>query len=242
MCILAVKKSRNTQYAFFIAFNRDEQYLKKWKDIGAHWPAYPESKGYLDITTGGSWMAFNQQVLAIVLNNDMLESEEPKAVGTRGFIALEATRKSNNAKTALDAVTKLDISEIRPFNLVLVDCKSVVYASNVNQGKMVKKIYAMSLDQDLILVNRSVPNDLTQRRIAVAMKEFENLQEPNPKVDDWASWTKFMTEESFAEMPESERTLWLNSKEWGTLNADIIAVSTKSIPAFLLHHVKSRLP
>ena len=235
MCIAIIQHSKHEKYAYFVAINREELYHKRWLEMDFHWQEYPNCKGYLDIDSGGTWLAHNNTVLALLINK---ESNDKATLKTRGFIVLESLKNSASAYEAIKNLSKLDVDSVKPFNVVFIDSKDVWFASNTCDDKILKIIDFKSIKDDLIVLNRTFPNDVSQIRVKNAFNNFENLPQPQPELHNWTTWENELTKESIVVKPEDEQTLWLNANQWGTLQSDIIAISYDETERFHFHQVK----
>jgi len=237
MCIAVVKKSNNENFSFFIAFVRDEIFGKQWLPLGKHWPDYTESYGYKDVETGGAWLSYNNFVLAITINKEIFDNSGEL---TRAFLSLEATQNSRNANEAVNKVKMLMTDQIRPFNLIIIDKQQAFLASNTWEYAVLSELMVTELLEEITFINRSFPNDMSEPRIAGNLQYFNDIFEPDPLRNEWSAWEHQMTIESYVILKNDEKTLWLESQTWGSLNADIISISRKGQPPFDIHHVKER--
>ena len=237
MCIAIIKRSSNPDYAFFIGLNRDEKYAKHWDEISNHWSQYPYIYGYRDHDTGGTWFAYNKRLTAFLINR---EEDNFEYLRSRAYIVLIALRNAFSLEEALDNLSKVDASLYKPFNLIVLNNESVVLATNYSDGRVYSQVKIVSIEDDLVFINRSFPNDLCQKRIALNMEIFSRLKEPNPRDNCWDEWKLVLTTECNVQVPDDESSLWINSKEWGTLLSDIIAIPRQNNQKPFIHRVKSR--
>jgi uncharacterized protein with NRDE domain len=238
MCIIIIKKSNSTNYSHFIGLNRDENYEKKWEGISNHWSEYPFTFGYKDLNTSGTWFAFNQYVMAITINK---EGENIKNLESRSFLALESLKNAENTNEAINNLLNIDTSKIKPFNLVLISRDNIKYATNYYDKHLTIKIKYFDVDKNLILLNRSLPNDFKEKRLSCNFNKIISIKEPIPEKNNWKEWEDVLKEECFVNNKDQETTLWLNSNTWGTLISDIIAVTRDKNVPFIIHNVKTKL-
>ena len=237
MCIVLIKKSLNPDFSFFLGMNRDEKYTKQWDEISAHWKLYPHIFGYKDHDSGGTWFAYNKCLTAILINR---ETYNYHLLQSRSKIVLMALQNANSLDKAIENLSKEDTSFYKPFNLVLLNNKEIVLATNYYDNKLNYQVNVTHIEDDLVLINRSTPNDLNEKRIKLNIEKLRWLKEPNPKENKWDDWEQILTTECYAEGPEDENCLWLNSKEWGTLLSEIIAIPRKKNQIPVIHRVKTR--
>ncbi|MBB3841066.1 uncharacterized protein with NRDE domain [Runella defluvii] len=236
MCIAIIQKSQNPSFSFFIAINREEIYSKKWKKVAMHWPNYPHCYGYLDIESGGTWLAYTEHLMGIIINREFPINLK---LNTRAFVVLEALEGAISIQDAIQNLDYLDFSLIKPFNLLLIDKQSVWYGTNW-VSTIRAKIQFTQLCQDLIVLNRTSPNDFDQIRVHHAFQTFSHLVQPNPVLNQWMAWETELTKTCLTTSPNDEYELWLKSANWGTLSSDIIAVELTKKTPFLIHSVKSK--
>ncbi len=235
MCIVVIKKSDNKKYAYFLAHNRDESYELRWKNIGFHWPERPDVYGPLDLTSKGTWLAMNNHVLAVIVNQ---ESKREQSLPSRCRIVIDCV---SGAKSALDSLGRLQtIGVVKPFNLIILDRKSLYIASNrpKPQGRVL--FHYKELTDVLYLVNRSGENDFHEPRVRLNFEKFRNAEEPCPTKDKWLDWMGILTESSYCNHRREEYTMWLSAKTWGTLCSYIIAIPFALDEPFSVKEVKRR--
>lgn len=237
MCIVVIKKSKNPNYSFFIGMNREEKYSNTWEQISNHWFDFPDIYGYKDNLSGGTWFAYNKHLLAILINK---ESNEYEDLETRAYIVLHLLHNADSVNKAMENVANEDMSKYKPFNLIFLNREQVFWATNFYDNMMKSNLFFQILEDELIMLNRSFPNDMTEQRIASNFDKFKNTKEPIPQKNDWKAWEQLLTTECYADNPLQETCFWLNSKEWGTLSSDIIALSKDKNQLPVIHKVKER--
>ena len=116
-----------------IAANRDERLDRAWDAPAAWWPDYPGVIGGRDRHAGGTWMALGPRgVLAAALNRPGSLGPAP-GKRSRGELPLMAAH-AETAEAAADAMTRLDASAWRPFNLVTADQRGAFYLEGLGGG------------------------------------------------------------------------------------------------------------
>lgn len=237
MCIVIIKKSMNPDFSFFLAMNRDEKYTKCWDEINNHWKSCPDIFGYRDHDSGGTWFAYNQFLTAILINRECYDFGH---LYSRSKIVLIALQNAKDLNTALENLLKEDTEYYKPFNIVILSNNKIAIATNYYNNKVNSRVNITYLDDDLILINRSFPNDLNENRIKLNIEKFHFLKEPDPKENVWSDWEQILTTECYAVSPEDENCLWLSSKDWGTLLSEIIAIHRNGKQVPIIHRVKVR--
>lgn len=175
----------------------------------------------MDIRTGGTWLAFNTTgILCFILNQEL--NKEDISLETRSFVILEILKDATSIKQVLYNINNLDIHNIKPFNLIVMNKNNVYYISNRKKNKKIRII--KKLDDKLILLNRSFPNDMNQIRIKSNYEIFKKIKEPNLKY--LYSWKKILLYKKYVNCQNEEISMSLNSKTWETLNSTILFLST----------------
>lgn len=237
MCIVIIKRSLNPNFSFFLGINREEKYTKHWDEISNHWEQYPGIFGYKDHDSGGTWFAYNNNLMAILINR---ESNKYEHLQSRSNIVLTSLNAANDLYTATQNLLKEDMSSYKPFNLILIDNRNILWATNFCENTVKSEISTVLIKDELIFINRSYPNDLNEKRIALNIDRFRVLKEPNPIENTWDDWEQVLTTKCYVDIPAEETCLWLDSKEWGTLLSEIIAVPRTDKQLRIIHRVKTR--
>jgi len=120
MCTLVIHRRPKAAWPLILAANRDELDNRPWRTPARHWPDRPEVVAGQDVLAGGSWLGINDDgVIAAVLNRPgTLGPEAGKR--SRGELVLEALDHAE-AKVAAGALSEINPSGYRPFNLVIAD-------------------------------------------------------------------------------------------------------------------------
>lgn len=120
MCTLVMLRRPEARWPLIVAANRDELSTRPWKRPARHWPDRPDVVAGKDMTADGSWFGVNDDgVVAAILNRPgTLGPADGKR--SRGELVLEALDHAE-AKVAAEALSDLDPSSYRPFNLVIAD-------------------------------------------------------------------------------------------------------------------------
>lgn len=220
MCIAVIKKIKNSDYKYIIAFNRDEKVGKSFKLWGYFWDEYQDIYGCLDEETQGTWFAINDNnVVAFLLNREILDTTRENK--SRGKIILNVLKNVKSAKEAKNKVNTLDLTDMRPFNLVILDCKSVYYL-----GFQKNNIYSYQMKQNLILLNRSYPNDFNEVRIRSNYSRFFELSNRDLfSCSWWNTWKEYLTDNCYCKSEEEERKMFLISTKWRTLSSTMVVLN-----------------
>jgi hypothetical protein len=205
-----------------LAANRDERLDRPWDPPDAWWPDRPDVVAGRDRTAGGTWMGINRHgVVATVLNR-------PGTLGpaagkrSRGELPLMALDHPTAARAAA-AITELDASAWRGFNMVLADGTGAIFIRGVGHGRP----RAEALPAGVSMVTAHDPNDLNSPRTARHLARFEATEPTGP--DDWEAWLPILSDRSgrsaeqinvlprggfgtvcssFVSLPAADRPIW----------------------------------
>lgn len=220
MCVAVIKRSKNPKYAFFVAINRDEKNEIEYKLWSYHWYNYSDIYGCLDIKSGGTWIALNTYgVFGALLNK---ESKPSSGTKSRSHILLETLHNSSSATSVVEQLSARTFEKYKPFSIVVIDKKHAFYFAS--ESNMDTHASYQLLDNELTMVNRSFPNDLSQQRIRNNYTRFLRAAEPNPDVSDYVEWQDILSETCYTDSIETEFAMTLISDKWRTLTSCIIAI------------------
>lgn len=174
MCTVVVLVSPQQ---ILLAANRDERVDRPWDPPAAWWHDRPDIVGGRDRTAGGTWMAINRSgVVAAVLNRP---GTLGPAIGkrSRGDLPLIALDHPT-AKAAAHALTQLDASLWRGFNMVLADRTGAWFVRGTGYGQPT----AAALPQGVSMVTAYDPNDPESPRTARHLPRFRAAK---PTLEAW---------------------------------------------------------
>ena len=166
-----------------LAANRDERMDRPWDPPAAWWPNRPGIIAGRDRTGGGTWMGINQHgVVATVLNRP---GTLGPAIGkrSRGDLPLMALEHTT-AASAADALTALDATLWRGFNMVLADRTGGWFVKGLGYGHPL----ATPLPPGVSMVTAYDPNDLGSPRTARHLPRFQ-AAEPS-----WDAWRALLSD------------------------------------------------
>jgi Transport and Golgi organisation 2 len=166
-----------------LAANRDERVDRPWDPPAGWWPGRPGVVAGRDRTGGGSWMGINRHgVVATVLNRP---GTLGPAIGkrSRGDLPLIALEHPTAAE-ATEALTRLDASLWRGFNMVLADRTGAWFVKGIGHGHP----GAERLPPGVSMVTAYDPNDLQSPRTAHHLPRFQ-AAEPT-----WQAWHDILSD------------------------------------------------
>ncbi|WP_158932803.1 NRDE family protein [Acidisphaera sp. S103] len=202
-----------------LAANRDERMDRPWDPPAAWWPDRPGIIAGRDRTAGGTWMGINRHgVVATVLNRP---GTLGPAIGkrSRGDLPLMALEHPT-ATAAAAALTSLDASLWRGFNMVLADRSGAWFVRGVGYGYP----SAERLPPGVSMVTALDPNDMDSPRTAAHLPRFQ-AAEP-----DWETWKAILSDQSGGPAEQ------LNVEPrggFGTVSSSFIALPAEGDPIWL---------
>jgi hypothetical protein len=171
-----------------LAANRDERLDRPWDPPDAFWPEHPGVVAGRDRTAGGTWLGVKRfGVAAAVLNR-------PGTLGpaagkrSRGELPLLALDHPTAAQAA-EAISGLDASAWRGFNMVLADRTGAFFIRGLGRGRPQTE----TLSPGVSMVTAHDPNDLDSPRTALHLPRFEATEPARP--DDWAAWLPILSDQ-----------------------------------------------
>ncbi len=189
MCTVVVLIRPGLAWPVVLAANRDERLDRAWDPPGAWWPDRPGVVAGRDRTGGGTWMGVNRAgVMAAVLNRPGSLGPAPgkRSRGELPLIALE----HDQAEAAAAAITTLDASGWRSFNMIIADRISAWFIRGLGRGRP----DARPLSPGLHMVTAHDPDDQDSPRVARHLRRFRAATPP--EADDWHAWRAILADRS----------------------------------------------
>lgn len=193
MCTVVILHRPGHDWPLIIAANRDEMADRPWLPPARHWDDRPDVIAGKDILAGGTWMGMNDHgVVAAVLNRRGTLGPAP-GLRSRGELPLEALDHAD-AETATEALSHINSSAYRPFNMVIADAHgaSVIASYGEEKGGLIDVTRA---PEGISLITAYDLNDLTSPRIKHYKPLFEETAFPDPDKDLWHDWEDLMGSE-----------------------------------------------
>jgi hypothetical protein len=170
-----------------LAANRDERLDRPWDPPDAWWSEHPGTVAGRDRMAGGTWMGMNRSgVVATVLNRPgtLGPALGKRSRGELPLIALD----HQTASAGAEAITGLDASNWRGFNMVLADRSGAIFIRGLGRGRP----QAETLPHGVSMVTAYDPNDLNSPRTAHHLPRFKAAESSGP--DDWAAWLPILAD------------------------------------------------
>ncbi|MDP7641160.1 MAG: NRDE family protein [Alphaproteobacteria bacterium] len=227
MCTLVILYRPGHDWPVLIAANRDEMLDRAWSDPARHWPDRPEVVAGRDELAGGSWLGVNDHGVAAGILNRVGSLGPSEDMRTRGELVLDALDHSD-AAAAAEALSSLDGSAYRSFNLVLADNSGAFWLRHDGAAaihcEVIPPGYSMFTAHD-----RNSPDSPRVRR---HLPRFESAPPPAPERHDWQSWEKLLASKEKDENSDSAEgaICVVTDLGFGTVNASLIALPAASSP------------
>lgn len=187
MCTVVLLRRPDHRWPLLLGANRDEQVDRAWRAPARHWPDRPGIVAGLDEEANGSWLGINDVgVVAGVLNRR--HSLGPAAgKRSRGELVLEALDHAD-AASAANALSELDASSYRPFNLIIADNRDAWWLKGLGEGGD-GTVGVTEVEEGISLFTAWDMNDTENSdRTAHYLPRFRAAAPPDPDRDDWADW------------------------------------------------------
>lgn len=199
-----------------IAANRDEMINRAWDSPAAHWPDHPGIIAGRDATAGGTWMGLNRHgIMAAILNR---HGTLGPAAGklSRGELPLLALCYPTAAQAAR-AISGLDASLYRSFNLVIADKSAAFFCAGLEQGYPA----LTQLTPGTWMITSGEPNEFALPRIARHQPKFAAAA-----FEDWKTLLADRTPplESALNIPETQG--------FATISASVISLPATGNPSW----------
>jgi hypothetical protein len=222
VCTVITLQRPGHAWPLLLAANRDERLDRAWDSPGAHWPDQPDVVAGRDRLGGGTWMAVNAAgVVATVLNR-------PGSLGpaagklSRGELPLMALAQGSAAEAAA-AMTALDGSDYRSFNMVIADRDAVWFVRNLGDGRPAARL----LTPGLHMVTAHDPDDLSSPRVARHLPRFAAA--PIPEPPDWDVWERLL---AAGERPSEAALTVPETAGFGTVCASLLGLPEAGCPTW----------
>ncbi len=184
MCTFVVLRRPGSDWPVIAAANRDEMHGRPWAAPARHWKDRPHVVAGRDGLAGGTWFGMNDDgVVAGVLNR-------PGSLGpakdkrSRGELPLEALDHAE-AAAAAEALTHLDGTAYRGFNLVIADANDGFCLISRGAGP----VHRHALEEGVSMITaRGVNATEDSLRARRYLPLFENAEAPDPGLENWDAW------------------------------------------------------
>jgi hypothetical protein len=225
MCTLVILRRPDHRWPVLVGANRDEMIDRPSKPPGRHWPDRPEVIAGLDVLAGGSWLGINDWgVVAAVLNRHGSLGPSPDR-RSRGELVLEALDHAD-ATSAAEALSYLDPEAYRTFNLIVADEREGFWLRHADG----LRIEVEPLKNGLSMIAAGDIDDLSARRLALALPAFRAWPTPDPDRDDWGAWQTLLGSTRAPPSEPATSAMRFRIDGYGTLSSALIALPARSEP------------
>ena len=227
MCSVVILRRPDHAWPLVLAANRDEMADRPWRPPARHWPDRPEVVAGIDLLAEGTWLGLNDHgVVAGVLNRPRSLGPHP-AYRSRGELPLEALDHADAAEAA-KALTHIEASSYRTFNMVVCDNRDAFWLRSVGGGEGSPgsgQIEVMEVPPGLSMITDFDRNDPASPRIRTYLPQFEATAPPDPGTDEWSSWEALLASRiHHAEAGPQGAMNVVSETGFGTVSSSLIAL------------------
>lgn len=225
MCTLVILRRPGHDWPLLLAANRDEMAGRPWKPPARHWPDRGDVVGGIDLESGGSWLARNDQgVVAAILNRVGTLGPAP-GKRSRGELVLESLDHADAGSAAV-ALADLDPSAWRPFNLMVADNMSVWWLA-AREGA--RAVIVERIPEGISMLTAHDLNDADSDRIAHYLPMFRAAATPDPENGDWEEWKALLASRE-SDSDHFGAMSIVTGTGFGTLSGSLLALPSKEAP------------
>jgi hypothetical protein len=225
MCTLVILRRPEHRWPVLVGANRDEMIERPWRPPARHWPDRREVLGPLDLLGGGSWLGINDWgVVAAVLNRTGSLGPAPNR-RSRGELVLEALDHAD-AVDAASALSYLDPNAYRSFNLIVADERDGFWLRHAGG----RRIEVRALKDGLSLIAADDLDDLSSRRLQLAMPAFRAWPVPEPERGEWSGWQQLLGSNRAPPGEPATAAMRFRTDGYGTTSSALIALPTRAEP------------
>jgi uncharacterized protein with NRDE domain len=231
MCTNVILRRPDHDWPIVLAALRDEMHDRPWLPPRRHWPDRDEVTAGLDQLAGGSWMGLNDSgVVACMLNRTGQLGPAP-GKRSRGELVLEALDLADAIDSAM-ALTELDPSSYRPFNMIVADNRDAYWLRHAGQqgSDHPGRVEIIDIPEGVSMLTAQELNDPTTPRIVAYGPRFNAATAPDPDKADWTEWIALMTERSKPGDLEHNRAMAVATNHgYGTVSSSLMALPAPDV-------------
>lgn len=262
MCTLILLRRPGSAWPLLLAANRDEMRDRAWRAPARHWPDRPDVVAGIDLEAGGSWLGVNDYgVVAAVLNR--VGTLGPSAgKRSRGELVLEALDHAE-ASAAADALSELEPSAYRPFNLVVADQRDAYWIRHAGtlpdfgfraadgtwretppillpgqphrdrSDPRSAAIECHPLPDGLSMLTARDLNDPGSARVRSYLPRFRAVDPPDPAREAWQAWQELLADRESPDGDPRNAMTIVTETEYGTVCSSLVALPDTGTPRML---------
>jgi len=224
VCTVIVLHRPGHAWPLLLAANRDELRSRPWQPPARHWPERPHVVAGRDQEAGGTWLAVGQHGMVAAILNRVGSLGPATDKTSRGILPLLALDHAD-AHEAAAALTALDGTAFRPFNMVVADASGahwVRWAGDEPDGRPT----ATPVPEGLHMLTAFDLDDPESPRVARHLPLFRAAPVPDPETDDWSGWTERLSDRSRGDThQESGAVLIEGPGGFGTVSSSLVALA-----------------
>jgi hypothetical protein len=222
MCTLIVLHRPGHAWPMLLAANRDEMLDRPWRAPARHWPDRANVVAGLDEQGGGSWFGVNDDGVAAGIMNRRNALGPARGKRSRGELVLEALDHAE-AKVAAEALTHLDPSAYRAFNLVVADADGAYWLRHTEADD---RIEMLPLAPGLSMFTAYERNDNASARVRRYLPLLRAAPAPDPAHGDWSAWEKLLASRESEGPPDGAMNV-VTDRGFGTVSSTLLALPAR---------------
>jgi uncharacterized protein with NRDE domain len=223
MCTLVILRRPEHEWPVVIGANRDEMIDRPTKPPGRHWPDRPEVVAGMDLLAGGSWLGINDWGVAAAILNRTGSLGPAAGLRSRGELVLEALDHADAADAAT-ALSHLDPSAYRSFNLIVADNRDAFWLRHTGSGA----IEVRPIKDGLSLIAAGDLDETTTPRLALAHPRFAAAAEP--ETADWTVWEHLLSDDTLPSGEPADAALRFRTpRGFATVASALIALPSSGL-------------
>jgi hypothetical protein len=192
MCSVVILYRPGHRWPVLLGANRDEMAGRPWAAPARHWPDRPEVVAGLDEKAGGTWLGLSDYGLAAAVLNRPGTLGPESGKRSRGELPLEALDHPG-AEDAAEALSQLETTSYRPFNMLIADRREAFWLSATGDGRPVR---AEPIPPGMHMLTAHDLNDTRSGRIRAYLPRFRDAAPPDPEANggagDWKAWQSLL--------------------------------------------------
>src|SRR5215471_16806194 len=222
MCTLVILCRPDHAWPVIIGANRDEMIGRPALAPARHWPDRPEVVAGQDLLAGGSWLGINDWGVAAAVLNRHGSLGPARGQRSRGELVLEALDHAD-AAAAAEALSDLDPEAYRTFNLIVADESHGFWLRHAGGPRVELK----PLKDGLSMIAAGDLDELTTRRLELALPAFRAWPTPDPDNEDWSSWQSLLGSTRAPPNEPATAAMRFRTDGYGTVSSAVIALPAR---------------
>jgi uncharacterized protein with NRDE domain len=223
MCTLVILRRPGHAWPLLLAANRDEMASRPWRPPGRHWPDRPDVVAGLDELAGGSWLGLNAHGVVAGILNRFGTLGPLSGQRSRGELVLEALDHAD-ARAAAAALSELNPSAYRPFNLIIADDRDAFWLRHADPGGTLP-VAVRPLAPGLAMIAAGDFDESETPRLRRYRPRFAAAAVPDPGRGDWAAWEALLSDtETTPQDGPAGAMRFMTERGFATVSSSLIAL------------------